>query len=609
MPVANFGSNGVVYVEPASSTHKASGSDVRRVRLTHDSNGNVGFLAVGSVPRNISLPDLTDMLIETFDGSGVPQSRKTYSVADLVATGPFNDSDPQAALCGNAPKTGSAMAFDAAEMPNGDLVVLAHTNIRAVWAPQGCPVNSPLTQSYLDVIPVLVRMTPSLTLLWAKSVGRFSGIDFDTPMAMVGDGFVIAGNDATNANNNVPARVIKTNFSGDVTWQGNYIIPGNKNNCVFGLTSTFDDGVVFAGNNDAGGQDYFATKIGSLRDLWSSDNTSTDPGPEPDNATPALWASDDIWVHTSQDQWPYTPQHENPEYRDPSLQLPNFVYVRVRNRGTLPASGLVTVHWAKASTGLAWPTNWQQPTARCCSTNVICGDALQPVAVVGIPPGGEQIVELPWFPPNPADFSDVSCGLEAGHFCLLARIETSPGVSPFGMTYPEGTDVYTNAALNNNIVWKNVTVVDNLPGGQLAGGFVRNISDRDEVIELSFTAPRTTAGSLFDVATVDVKLGTELLALWRRGGAKGSGIRQIDDVTIRITAAGATLQNIAMRPQQAVPYAVRITPKPKTLQRTAMSLDVTQSTTRPATNPPRRQPSKPAGGMRFTLKPPAKRPQ
>ncbi len=54
------------------------------------------------------------------------------------------------------------------------------------------------------------------------------------------------------------------------------------------------------------------------------------------------------------------PLHQNPQYRDPKLSKPNYVYVRVRNRGDAASSGTerLRVYWAKASTGLSWPSQW-----------------------------------------------------------------------------------------------------------------------------------------------------------------------------------------------------------------------------------------------------------
>ena len=94
-------------------------------------------------------------------------------------------------------------------------------------------------------------------------------------------------------------------------------------------------------------------------------------------------------------------------------------------------------------------------------------------------PGEAVVLQIPWFPPNPADFS--CFGGDQSHFCLLGRIETGTAPacedypSPFGMTFPEGTNVNTNTRNNNNIAWKNISVVDNFPGAfRLASILVRN---------------------------------------------------------------------------------------------------------------------------------------
>lgn len=60
--------------------------------------------------------------------------------------------------------------------------------------------------------------------------------------------------------------------------------------------------------------------------------------------------------------------HEGPCYRDPKTSSPNFIYVRVRNRGSAASSGTETLHvyWAKASTGLTWPGDWNDHLASPC---------------------------------------------------------------------------------------------------------------------------------------------------------------------------------------------------------------------------------------------------
>ena len=46
-----------------------------------------------------------------------------------------------------------------------------------------------------------------------------------------------------------------------------------------------------------------------------------------------------------------------------------------------------------------------------------------PLTIPVLQPGQAVIIQVPWYPPNPNDFA--SFGTDQGHFCLLARIETS----------------------------------------------------------------------------------------------------------------------------------------------------------------------------------------
>src|SRR5467141_3526166 len=106
-------------------------------------------------------------------------------------------------------------------------------------------------------------------------------------------------------------------------------------------------------------------------DLWIRDDIN-DVGNEPNILSPLLYVSDDIWVRRLPDPnydphpfslasptWSPLP-HEGPCYRDPKSSSPNYIYVRVRNRGDAASTGNETLHvyWAKASTGLNWPGDW-----------------------------------------------------------------------------------------------------------------------------------------------------------------------------------------------------------------------------------------------------------
>ena len=111
----------------------------------------------------------------------------------------------------------------------------------------------------------------------------------------------------------------------------------------------------------------------SPADLWIRDD-ALDVGNEPNNQSTDFYKSDDIWVRRqpdpSYDPRPFpsaTPSwvplpHEGPCYRDPKVSSPNYIYVRIRNRGGAASTGNETLHvyWAKASTGLNWSSDWNE---------------------------------------------------------------------------------------------------------------------------------------------------------------------------------------------------------------------------------------------------------
>ncbi|MFT7114669.1 MAG: hypothetical protein ACI8P7_001456, partial [Candidatus Azotimanducaceae bacterium] len=104
-----------------------------------------------------------------------------------------------------------------------------------------------------------------------------------------------------------------------------------------------------------------------------------------------MWRSPSIWVQTranasySPDPFPTnTPPpwaidaHENPEYRETKFSTPNWIYVKVSNRGSVATMGneKLEVYWAKASTGLAWPTHWKDyyATPDGCAERLFLGE-------------------------------------------------------------------------------------------------------------------------------------------------------------------------------------------------------------------------------------------
>jgi hypothetical protein len=296
-------------------------------------------------------------------------------------------------------------------------------------------------------------------------------------------------------------------------------------------------------------------------DLWMKD-VSDDFGAEPDPSSQPMYISDDIWVRKSNDGL-LNQDHQNPEYR-PAGSPSNFVYVRVRNRacsGT--ATGTLKLYWAKASTGLAWPAPWDgSVTAPALLGTMI--DA-QSASVAG---GDDEIFVFPWMPPNPTDYA--SFGADRGHFCLLARIETS-STAPFGMTSPETGNLYANVQNNNNIVWKNISIVDEEPGaGRFSSVLVANFTQKPQQAKLVFATPRREKDSVFDWGRVFVELPPELLRLRDGGNDDNCGIRLLDETTFQILEPRADLGafrldpgvfytvNLRFLPAQNRPLGVRV---------------------------------------------------
>lgn len=318
-------------------------------------------------------------------------------------------------------------------------------------------------------------------------------------------------------------------------------------------------------------------------DLWMKD-VSDDFGDEPDPSPQHMYISDDIWVRTSNDGL-LNQDHENPEYRPPGSPS-NYVYVRVRNRGcTGTQSGTLKLYWAKASSGLSWPAPWDGTVV----APALMGGAIGAQSV-SVAAGDDEIYIFPWMPPNPADYA--SFGADQAHFCLLARIETST-TSPYGMTIPETGNLNANVRNNNNIVWKNITVVDDKPGsGRLASALVANFSDEVQWVTLVFQVPRGEKPSIFDWGQVFVDLPPGLLE-HRKGECDDSGgIQQIDDRTFRLLEPGAKFGKFELAPGKVYAVRVRFVPmQTYPLGVRVFSLDMVQKVK-----------AEVIGGVRFVLK-------
>lgn len=235
-----------------------------------------------------------------------------------------------------------------------------------------------------------------------------------------------------------------------------------------------------------------------------------------------MWISQDIWVRNEPDGFT-TDVHENPEF---SFSSPVYVYVRVRNRGCNTSSGNETLvlHWAKAATALSWPNHWNGTTTIGGPSGPSAGDTIALQAIDSIKAGGSTIVKFIWTPPNPDDYNGINT--QPWHFCLLARmVDTNDP-----MAFAETSDLYYNVRNNNNIAWKNVTVVNNIPG--LVGGevfqggvvAVGNVFDHPETFDFEFLSLEFEKGEIYKEAEVLLTLDEVTWQKWVAGGRQAENI-------------------------------------------------------------------------------------
>ncbi len=168
-----------------------------------------------------------------------------------------------------------------------------------------------------------------------------------------------------------------------------------------------------------------------------------------------------------------------------------------------------------------------------------------PLTIPVLQPGQAVVIQIPWYPPNPADFA--SFGTDQYHFCLLARIETKT-TAPFGMDFPETTDVYTNTQNNNKIVWKNVTVDDAISGRMMRMAIVlRDVFNEPVELGLRVAETQTAGASFLKQGQMFVDLPPQLFERWRKGGGAGRGIKATGDEKqgrIEILSPDASIRNI-----------------------------------------------------------------
>jgi len=268
-------------------------------------------------------------------------------------------------------------------------------------------------------------------------------------------------------------------------------------------------------------------------DLYISDCTQ-DFGDEPSFVCEdVVWNSPDIWIRNDLDN---ITQNQNPIYK--SNGEPNYIYVRVKNRGCVQSeiNDKLQLHWTKANTSFALPNYWNGTELNI--NGVPLGGSLEAINLPSIEPNGEVILTIPWVVPNPQDYSNF--GNEMWHYCLMARIisDNDP------MSYSETEDHFSNVKNNNNIAHKNVTIIAPAQGkinGTIAIG---NPFTEPKVFGIKFVTDRLKGNEIFREAEISFVVDGSLQKVLEQSKISFHNIKQIDENSFLITGEEARLEGL-----------------------------------------------------------------
>ncbi|MFJ8596601.1 hypothetical protein [Streptomyces sp. NPDC093598] len=175
-------------------------------------------------------------------------------------------------------------------------------------------------------------------------------------------------------------------------------------------------------------------------DVWIAD-WSGDTGAIPSGTgNDPTWQSPDIWVRNNT-----TTDGDDPEagHQDPIVNRTNYIYVRVRNRGTAQADAdrfTVETRRCNPGTGMTWPTHFTSIGSK--------------VIHQAIPPGGAvRVGPFPWTPTI------------VGHECLIAVVDGKADPAKAAMSgEPLAHDQLVRQS--NNVGQRNVSPQKSVLGGQ-----------------------------------------------------------------------------------------------------------------------------------------------
>ena len=266
-------------------------------------------------------------------------------------------------------------------------------------------------------------------------------------------------------------------------------------------------------------------------------NSSEDVGLEPDNFTNVIWESPDIWVRNQPDC--FTNQtHQDLEYVDDNT--PVYVYVKIRNRGCETSGGNdnLELYWAKGGLNQDWEDVWKGFSNP--SNGLDIGNPVGTQTIPSVDSGQETILEFEWQPLNPTTYSDAGFN-KPWMFCFLSRIDSAEDP----MAFTEVTNAGTNTRNNNNIAYKNTTVLD-ISGNSDIGSIIAGNFNPDQTIVSDITFYTIEDNAIWDESEIRVTLDESLWEAWQNSGGESTDVRILNSTTREIYLVGnnSSLENI-----------------------------------------------------------------